>query len=312
MSLAAATLGVGGPVEAETEPCTHATAAEDRCKSEDCDSKEDPYDDKFHCGEMLVGDGRDALLEPPCAVPRWLSVHASRPPTVRQNAFEVLPQASSHPRFHLSLCVLRSLRLCHISAAEDSQDVHAGKVLRVLRSCDADADLGKDLRRFAGEMDEDVVLKVLQKQRSNWQVALPFFTWAAGLPTYTHGPRTYTEMLDILGRMKKVRQMRQLFDEIPEKRCGSVVTNRMFAVLLNRYAGAHKVQEAIKMFYRRKECGFEVDLVGFQKAEALFLQKKDEFPPVIKSWNIILNGWCVKGSLADAKRVWNQIIASKL
>jgi pentatricopeptide repeat protein len=43
---------------------------------------------------------------------------------------------------------------------------------------------------------------------------------------------------------------------------------------------------------------------------------------VIKSWNIILNGWCVKGSLAlfkkkkgslaDAKRVWNQIIASKL
>ncbi|KAM0893810.1 hypothetical protein ACQ4PT_024882 [Festuca glaucescens] len=127
-------------------------------------------------------------------------------------------------------------------------------------------------------MDEDVVLKVLQKQRSNWQVALPFFTWAAGLPTYTHGPRTYTDMLDILGRMKKVRQMRQLFDEIPEKRCGSVVTNMMFAVLLNRYAGAHKVQEAIKMFYRRKECGFEVDL----------------------------------GSLADAKRVWNQIIASKL
>lgn len=119
--------------------------------------------------------------------------------------------------------------------------------------------------------------------------------------------------------------MTQLFDEIPEERRGLVVTNRTFAVLLNRYAGAHKVQEAIEMFYKRKDYGFEVDLVGFQillmslcrykhveEAEALFLQKKDEFPPVIKSWNIILNGWCVKGSLPDAKRIWNQIIASKL
>jgi hypothetical protein len=41
-------------------------------------------------------------------------------------------------------------------------------------------------------------------------------------------------MLNILGRLKKVRLMRQLFDEIPEERRRSVVTNRMFAVLLNR------------------------------------------------------------------------------
>lgn len=263
------------------------------------------------------------------AVPRWLAGLASRPPAVRPNASEVLPSTRLPPRSRPILLpkgyALASARLCHTSAAEDSRDVRAGEVLRALKFCDADADLGKDLCRFSGEMDEDVVLKVLQKQRSNWQVALSFFNWAAGLPAYAHGPRTYTEMLDILGRMKKVRLMRQVFDEIPEERRGSVVTNRMFAVLLNRYAGAHKVQEAIEMFYKRDEYGFEVDLVGFQillmslcrykhveEAEALFLQKKDEFPPVIKSWNIILNGWCVKGSLADAKRVWNQIIASKL
>jgi hypothetical protein len=34
--------------------------------------------------------------------------------------------------------------------------------------------------------------------------------------------------------MKKVRLVTQLFDEIPEERRGSVVTYRMFAVLLNR------------------------------------------------------------------------------
>ncbi|KAE8786755.1 putative pentatricopeptide repeat-containing protein [Hordeum vulgare] len=264
----------------------------------------------------------------PICVHRWLAVFDWCMPAIRQNVSEVLPDAILPPGFRPSIVprgyVLGSPRLCHTSASGDSLDVRVGEVLRVLKSCDADADLSKDLCRFADEIDRDVVLEVLQKQRSNWQVALLFFTWAAGLPTYEHGPRTYIEMLDILGRMKKVRLMRQLFDEIPEQRRGLVVTNMMFAVLLNRYAGAHKVQETIEIFYKRNDYGFEVDLVGFQillmslcrykdveEAEALFLQKKDEFPLVIKSRNIILNGWCVKGSLPDAKRVWNEIIASK-
>ncbi|AQK52538.1 hypothetical protein ZEAMMB73_Zm00001d050441 [Zea mays] len=77
-------------------------------------------------------------------------------------------------------------------------DVYVNEVLMVLKSTKADnADLRGALRRFAVHMDDDIILMVLQKQRSNW---------------------AYTEMLDILGRMKKVRHMRQLFDEIPEER----------------------------------------------------------------------------------------------
>lgn len=40
----------------------------------------------------------------------------------------------------------------------------------------------------------------------------------------------------------------------------------MFAVLLSRYLGAHKVLEDIDMFYKR-EYGFKVDLVGFQNPD---------------------------------------------
>ncbi|WVZ72267.1 hypothetical protein U9M48_020756 [Paspalum notatum var. saurae] len=247
----------------------------------------------------------------------------SCPPAVRHNASDGPPPVGGLlPRRH----VLGSLRFCHARASDDYREVYTSEVLRILKSCGSnDAELGAALRQYADKMDDDLVLKVLQKQRSNWQVALAFFNWAAGLPRYAHGSRAYTEMLDILGRMKKVRHMRQLFDEIPKERRGVVVTNRMFAVLLNRYAGAHKVQEAIEVFYLRKDYGFELDLVGFQillmslcrykhveEAESLFREKKDEFPQVTKSWNIILNGWCVKGSLRDAQRIWNDIIASKV
>uniref|UniRef100_A0A0D9UWT2 Pentacotripeptide-repeat region of PRORP domain-containing protein n=2 Tax=Leersia perrieri TaxID=77586 RepID=A0A0D9UWT2_9ORYZ len=263
------------------------------------------------------------------ATGRQLGVLGSYPPTVRQNASEELPKAGLNPCFHQSAlptrCVLGSLRLSHSSALDGFKGDHASEIIRILKSSDGDSELNEVLSQFADGMDEDVVMKVLQKQRSNWKVALSFFKWAARLPCYEHGSRAYTEMLDILGRMKKVRLMGQLFDGIPEERQGSVITNRMFAVLINRYAGAHKVQVAIDTLYKRKDYGFEMDLVGFQillmslcrykhveEAEALFCQKKDEFPPIIKSWNIILNGWCVKGSLADAKRIWNEIIASEL
>ncbi|KAL6626750.1 hypothetical protein ACP70R_030476 [Stipagrostis hirtigluma subsp. patula] len=280
-----------------------------------------------------------AVISSGCRTAKLLSVirrlgvlGSSCPPPVRRNASPGLPPVGLPPYFPQrvpqSWHVLGSLRFFHATAraSEGSTDFYAGEVLKVLKSIgENDGELGNALRQFEGVMDEDVVLKVLQKQRSNWQVALTFFNWAAELPGYAHGSRAYTEMLDILGRMKKGRHMRQTFDAIPEERHQVVVTNKMFSVLLNRYAGAHKVQEAIEMFYKRKDYGFEVDLVGFQillmslcrykhveEAEALFREKKDEFPHVIKSWNIILNGWCVKGSLRDAQRIWNEIIASKL
>jgi hypothetical protein len=37
------------------------------------------------------------------------------------------------------------------------------------------ADFRGALHRFAVHMDDDIILMVLQKQRSNWQVALAFF-----------------------------------------------------------------------------------------------------------------------------------------
>jgi len=68
--------------------------------------------------------------------------------------------------------------------------VHACEILTTLKSIGGsdNTDLSDALRQFAEKMDEDLVLKVLQKQQSNWQVALAFFNWAAGLPAYLATP----------------------------------------------------------------------------------------------------------------------------
>ncbi|XP_058101038.1 putative pentatricopeptide repeat-containing protein At3g15200 [Magnolia sinica] len=171
---------------------------------------------------------------------------------------------------------------------------------------------------------ENLVIEVLQRHRSDWCPAFLFFNWASGQKGYSHGSRALNEMLDILGRMKQFELMRKLIDEIPQEKRTSLVTERTFAILLNRYASGHKVEEAIEMFYKREEFGLKLDNTAFHTllmslcrykhvaaAESLFLLKQDEFTPDIKSRNIILNGWCVLGSLREAKRFWNDIIISR-
>lgn len=197
-------------------------------------------------------------------------------------------------------------------------------IQEILKSYENDCQLETTLNQCKLSVNEELVVQVLQRHRSDWKPALSFFNWASAQKGYCHGSRAYNDMLDILGRMKQIKMMRQVFDEIPEEKRKSVINNKTFAIMMNRYAGAHKVQQAIDIFYKRKDYGFELDLVGFQtllmslcrfkhveEAEALFLQKQDEFPPDIKSRNIILNGWCVLGSLHEAKRFWNDIISSK-
>ncbi|PIA36570.1 hypothetical protein AQUCO_03300039v1 [Aquilegia coerulea] len=181
------------------------------------------------------------------------------------------------------------------------------------------------LNRCGVELSEEFVLLVLKWHRSEWKSALQFFEWVfkgGKSKGYLPGSDVYNEMLDILGRMKRFEELGQVFDEMSQRE--GLVNERTFGILLNRYAGGHKVEEAIEIFYKRREFGFEVDLFAFQTlllslcrykhvevAESLFLEKQNEFPLDIKTLNIILNGWCVLGSLREAKRFWKDIVSSK-
>nr|XP_010915923.1 putative pentatricopeptide repeat-containing protein At3g15200 [Elaeis guineensis] len=243
--------------------------------------------------------------------------------------------------------IYTSSRLCHIDSfsqiernsllnadcqmhadrtASDNDSIikYAAMIQEILKSHESTSELESALNQFVPILSEDLVVQVLQRHRSDWKLALSFFNWASTQQGYAYGSRVLNEMLDILGRMKRIKLMRQMFDEIAKERGMCIINEKTFSILLNRYAGAHKVQEAIDMFYKRKDYGFELDMVAFQtllmslcrykhveEAEALFLKKQGEFPPVIRSRNIILNGWCVLGSLRDAKRFWNDIILSK-
>lgn len=166
-------------------------------------------------------------------------------------------------------------------------------------------------------ISENIVSDVLRRYKHEWKSSLCFFNWASSQTVY--GSQAYNKMLDILGRMKQIELMLQLFDEMPKQK----VDRRTFEILMNRCAGAHQITKLNEIFYRRGDYGFPIDTEAFRQhlmylcrykhvedAETLFLQKQTEFPADIKTWNIILNGWCVLGNYRESKRVWKDILCS--
>ncbi|KNA10926.1 hypothetical protein SOVF_139800 [Spinacia oleracea] len=183
-------------------------------------------------------------------------------------------------------------------------------------------DLIQALDNCGLSLSEDLVLDVLRRFLSDWKSAFQFFRWVSNNPSgYFPGSRAYNEMLGILGKAKRFQELNQMFDEMSER---GTMNERSYGIIVHRYAAAHKIDDAIDFFSKRKQYGLPLDLIAFQTllmslcrykhveaAEFLFHSKKGEFQYDTKTWNIILNGWCLLGSLRETKRFWNEIIRSR-
>ncbi|BBH01751.1 Tetratricopeptide repeat-like superfamily protein [Prunus dulcis] len=207
---------------------------------------------------------------------------------------------------------------------DDQTAIFIQNILKFRRDKSAE-EIERALDRCGFVLTEDLVLNVLRRHRSDWKLAYVFFTWACkggGGTGYLPGSDCFNEILDILGRMRAFDEVSQVLDEMSKRE--GLINEGTYGILLNRYAAAHRVEEAIFTFYKRKEFGLELNLVAFQKllmwlcrykhvevAETLFNEKGKEFEQDIKTWNIILNGWCVRANVREAKRFWKDIIASK-
>ncbi|XP_068668870.1 putative pentatricopeptide repeat-containing protein At3g15200 [Aristolochia californica] len=238
----------------------------------------------------------------------------------------------SYVIFHQNLHAERNLytelddsssSVCHLVSTNNSTIKDATMIQNLMKAHESHSVLESALAQQEILVSKELVCEVLRRHHSQWKLSLFFFNWAQSKQGYSHDSHAYNQMLDILGKMKQFKLMRQLVESIPYEKRATLVTERTFEVLLNRLAGGHKVEEAIDMFYKRKDFGLKLDNVAFQTllrslcrykhvevAESLFYLKKNEFPPDVKSRNIILNGWCVAGRIFEAKRFWNDIITS--
>ncbi|KAL2331374.1 hypothetical protein Fmac_018955 [Flemingia macrophylla] len=164
-------------------------------------------------------------------------------------------------------------------------------------------------------LTHDLLLEVLRRHRSDWRPAHLFFNWASKSPTYCPNSHVCNQILDILGKANRFQELHHLLDQMSNT--PGLIDPPTFATLLRRLVAAHRLHEAIQLFHR-----FGSDPFHFQTllmwlcrykhvadAEALF-HTHPALRHDIKTWNVILNGWCVLGNVHEAKRVWRDIVAS--
>ncbi|RAL39492.1 hypothetical protein DM860_003025 [Cuscuta australis] len=147
--------------------------------------------------------------------------------------------------------------------------------------------------------------------KDDWKSALGAFRWADSHPGYTPLPEFYDEVVDILGKMKKMDRMCTFLDEMCHNQ--QTVTLSTIAKVMRRFAGAGKWKEAVRIFDELGKYGIEKNTESMNllldtlcksnrtlQAREIFLELKSHIPPNPNTFNIFIHGWCKANSVDEA------------
>lgn len=213
---------------------------------------------------------------------------------------------------------VRGLNLIDDGLIQDAKTI----VSILQESSDNRVEMKNKIEQCVVKVSQDLVLEVLSRVRNDWEAAFTFFLWASRQPGYAHSVREYHSMISILGKMRKFDTAWALIDEMRGVKTGvSLVTPQTLLIMIRKYCAVHDVGRAINTFYAYKRFKFDMEIDEFQSllsalcryknvqdAEQLMYCNKAVFPLNLKSFNIVLNGWCnLIGSPREAERVWRDM-----
>ncbi|GAB2282204.1 hypothetical protein Dimus_016754 [Dionaea muscipula] len=168
-------------------------------------------------------------------------------------------------------------------------------------------------------LTHDLVVDVLQRFKHARKPALRFFYWAGQRRQgFSHDSTTYNVMMRILGKTRQFETMVSMLDEMGEK---TLLTMDTFIIAIQAFSGAKERKKAVGIFELMKKHKFKVgvetintllDSLGRDKlgkeAQTLFEKLKGRFTPNLRTYTVLLNGWCRVKNLVEAGRIWNEMI----
>ncbi|KAK0583151.1 hypothetical protein LWI29_034003 [Acer saccharum] len=204
-----------------------------------------------------------------------------------------------------------------VKSSADPQEVE--RVCKVIDELFAlDRNMEAVLDECGINLSHDLVLEVLERFRHARKPAFRFFCWAGEKPGFANDSRTYNSMLNILGKTRQFESMVSMLEEMGEKK---LLTMETFKIAMNAFAAAKERKKAVAIFELMKKHKYKVgvetinyllDNLGKEKlakeAQLLFDKLKERFMPNLRTYTVLLNGWCKVKNLMEAGRVWNDMI----
>ncbi|KAL8055530.1 hypothetical protein ABFS82_04G061700 [Erythranthe guttata] len=210
------------------------------------------------------------------------------------------------------------------SASVDSAEFEADskEVERVCKVIDEMFALDRNMEAVLDEcginLNHKLVLCVLQRFNHARKPAFRFFRWAGDRPGFSHNSTTYNAMMNILGKTRQFETLVSLLEEMGEK---GLLTMETFTICIKVFAAAKERKKAVAIVDLMKKYNFKVgietvncllDALGRAKlakeAQTLFEKLEPKFAPNLKTYTILINGWCTVKNLMEAARMWNEMI----
>lgn len=163
-----------------------------------------------------------------------------------------------------------------------------------------------------------LVIGVLSRFRHAWKPAFRFFCWAGQKSDFSHDSQTYNSMMSILGKTRQFESMVVLLEEMGKK---GLLMMETFVIAIRAFATAREMKKAVATFELMRRYDFKAGVDTFnclldalaraklgKEAHALFEKMKDQFPPDIRTYSVLLAGWCKVKNLMMAGKVWNEML----
>lgn len=204
----------------------------------------------------------------------------------------------------------------------DESSADAEEVSRVAKVIDELFALDRNMEAVLDEcginLTHDLVVDVLHRFKHARKPAFRFFCWAGQRSGFLHDSRTYNVMLSILGKTRQFETMGSLLEEMGEK---GLLTMESFTIAIKGYASGKERKKAVAVFELMKKYGFKagvetinclLDALAREKlakeAQALYDKVKSRFTPNMKTYSVLLSGWCRVKNLMEAGKIWNEMI----
>lgn len=193
------------------------------------------------------------------------------------------------------------------------------RVCRVINETFAvDRNMEAVLDECGVDLNHELVLAVLDRFKHARKPAFRFFYWAAEQPGFSHDSRTYNAIMNVLGKTRQFETMVLVLEEMGEK---GLLTMETFLISMKAFAASKERKKAVGVFDLMKKHKYKVsvetincllDALGRAKlvkeAQVLFEKLELKFAPNLKTYTVLLNGWCTVKNLLEAGRTWNEMI----
>ncbi|XP_020571775.1 pentatricopeptide repeat-containing protein At3g62470, mitochondrial-like [Phalaenopsis equestris] len=193
------------------------------------------------------------------------------------------------------------------------------KVIDELFSSDRNMEVVLD--EIGVQIESSLVVAVLDRFRHAHRPAYRFFRWAAARPGFLHDSTTCNKMLSVLGKTRQFETMVALLEEMGKD--AALLSMDAFKISVKAFAAAREMKKCIGIFKLIKKYDFHVGLDTFnclidalskaklaKEAQQLLDKMKDQYHPDIHTYTALLYGFCKIKDLAEAGRLWNEILDS--